>query len=274
MASAAPQPGDLPSPKPSHSAPMAAGRPPPHRFLRAAYGAVNRCLGRAGLRLIKRDTAVDLTVSLANLRAVGVRPAVVFDIGVAAGTPDLYAAFPEARFHLIDPLPASLPHMRHWATKLDASIRQCALGAQQGEGALEIREDLGGSTLYEDIAANPAAPKVTVPVRRFDELFGTEDLKGTTLVKIDVQGAELDVLRGMGDLVADIDVFVVEVSLLVAWHGAPHMDDVVGHLKGHGFVVYDICGIQRRPLDNALAQLDLMLCQATSPLVAERRWSR
>lgn len=188
---------------------MAARRTPSRRLPRAAHGAVNRAVARAGPRLIKLNTAVDLAVSLANLRAPGVRPDVVFDIGVAAGTPDVYAAFPEARFHhLIDPLPASLPHMRHWATKLDASISPCALAAQRGEGVLEIREDLGGSTLYEDVAGAATAPKVTVPVRRFDELFGTQDLKGTTLVKIDV-----------------------------------------------------------------LAQLDLMLCKATSPLVAERRWS-
>jgi len=252
---------------------MSARRSHLRTLLRAAYVAVNRILGTAGLRVIKLNTAVDLTDSLANVRALGVVPDCVFDIGVAAGTPELYAAFPDARYHLIDPLPASLPHMRRWAAKLDADIIPSALGAQAGEATLEIREDLGGSTLYEDIAGDRTAPRVTVQMRRFDEMFGPDDLRGTTLVKIDVQGAELDVLRGMGTLVSGVDLFVVEVSLLVAWHDAPHMDEVIAHLKGHGFVIYDICGILRRPRDNALAQLDLMLCKASSPLVAEQQWT-
>lgn len=253
---------------------MAVRRSQLRSFVKVTYDVVNRVLRRAGLSIVKLNTAVDMAASLENLRALGMAPDVVFDVGVAAGTPDLYAAFPEARYHLIDPLPASLPHMRRWATKLDATITASALGAQAGEATLEIREDLGGSTVYEEIAGDPTAPTVTVPVRRFDELFGPADLEGTTLVKIDVQGAELDVLHGMGELVANVDLFVVEVSLLVAWHDAPHMDEVVAYLKGHGFVVYDISGLLRRPLDNALAQLDLVLCKASSPLLAERRWAR
>ena len=37
------------------------------------------------------------------LKTQGFQPKTVFDIGVAGGTPDLYAAFPNAFYYLVDP---------------------------------------------------------------------------------------------------------------------------------------------------------------------------
>src|SRR5882762_6759290 len=63
-----------------------------------------------------------------NLKRSGFAPKTVFDVGVAAGTPDLYAAFPQARFYLIDPTRQSLPHMTQIARRFDAAIFNLALG--------------------------------------------------------------------------------------------------------------------------------------------------
>jgi hypothetical protein len=41
----------------------------------------------------------------------------------------------------------------------------------------------------------------------------------------------------------------------------------------HGFVVADIIGLKRRPLDGATAQLDLLFVPETAPLRADRRWA-
>ena len=40
--------------------------------------------------------------------------------------------------------------------------------------------------------------------------------------------------------------------------GGPQLFDVVCRMKQFGFVVYDMYGLNYRPLDNALAQVDMI----------------
>ena len=53
---------------------------------------------------------------------------------------------------------------------------------------------------------------------------------------------------------------------------APELFDVLALLKRQGFVVYDLVGTAHRPLDGALAQVDLLCVPAASPLRADHRW--
>src|SRR5258708_8787843 len=65
---------------------------------------------RAGLPA--RAAAPSWEQSFRVLRRHGLRPATVFDIGVAYGTYQLYRAFPDAYYHLIDPTSQSPHHQR------------------------------------------------------------------------------------------------------------------------------------------------------------------
>jgi hypothetical protein len=55
---------------------------------------------------------------------------------------------------------------------------------------------------------------------------------------------------------------------------------MVAWLFGRGFVAYDICGLTRRPLDDALWQADLIFVRNDDPLRRDkgyydrRRWLR
>jgi hypothetical protein len=46
----------------------------------------------------------------------------------------------------------------------------------------------------------------------------------------------------------------------------PLLDDMVGWLAARGFVTYDICGMTRRPLDEALWQIDMIFVQERDAL--------
>ncbi len=43
-------------------------------------------------------------------------------------------------------------------------------------------------------------------------------------------------------------------------------------LKEYGFVLYDVLSLLRRPLDQALAQLDVAFVPEASPLRRDHRW--
>jgi hypothetical protein len=82
------------------------------------------------------------------------------------------------------------------------------------------------------------------------------------------------VLEGMTGRMASMDAVIVETSTISSVKGGAEVHDIVRFMHGHGFVVADIVGITRRPLDGATAQLDLLfLPEHDSPVRRDRRWS-
>jgi len=201
----------------------------------------------------------------------GFSPATVFDIGVGFGTPMLYRAFPDAHYYLIDPTSEALVHMRRIVGQLDGEILNVALGDRDGEAALEIRSDIQGSTLFEEWGSRDVLRTERVPLRRFDRVIG--DFRRPALCKIDVQGAEMMVLEGMTGRIGEIDAFIIETSMIATVRQGPEISDVIAFMKAHGFVVFDIVGMARRPLDGATAQLDMLFVAESSYLRADRRWA-
>jgi FkbM family methyltransferase len=208
---------------------------------------------------------------LRRLRAAGFEPRTVFDIGVARGTPELYGAFPNAKYYLVDPTHESVPYMHQIAQRLQAEVLNVALGDCDAERVICARtEDIGGSSFFDEVGEDPPMQRYPVPVRRFDQIIN--GFERPALAKIDVQGAELQVLRGMGERIRDLDAIIVEASVIATVRDGPEVADVIGYMKDKGFVVYDMLGGARRPLDRALAQVDLLFVQEDSEFRADRRW--
>jgi FkbM family methyltransferase len=209
--------------------------------------------------------------SFAVLRRYGLQPATVFDIGVAYGTYELYRAFPDAYYHLIDPTFESLHHMRQLGRRLRCEIHSVALGNREGEVMIEIRPDIQGATLLEDFTPREIVRHDRVPMRRFDALF--DDIARPALVKIDVQGAELLVLEGMSGRMDNLDAVVIETSTIASVKGGAEVHDVVRFMHDHGFALADVIGLTRRPLDSATAQLDLLFLPEDWGPRRDRRWA-
>ena len=123
--------------------------------------------------------------------------------------------------------------------------------------------------MFEEVDPVSSATE-TVAVARFDDLV--PEVKGPALCKIDVQGAELMVLRGMTNAIPAIDFFILEVSTIPTLVDAPDFAEVNAFMQDRGFVVYDILSLLRRPLDGALAQMDVGYVRRNSVLRRDKRW--
>lgn len=231
---------------------------------------LNRLLEPYGHAIAHASTVPSWERFFDLIKRSGLTPNTVFDIGVATGTPDLYAHFPDARYFLVDPTAESLPHMESWSRKLNAEILNLALGDQEGDATIDVRDEIGGSSLFDEVGPYTSVKKYSVPVRRFDRVV--DGFETPALCKIDVQGAELMLLRGMGERIREFDFFIIEVSTIPTLHDGPDAYAVIEHMHQHGFVIFDILNINRRPLDQALAQLDLAFVPEGSPLRQDRRW--
>ena len=71
---------------------------------------------------------------------------------------------------------------------------------------------------------------------RMDKLFKYKTLKRFSYWCIDVQGAELLVLKGAGKLIRIPDVIEIEVSTREEYAGAPLFEDLDLFLRDHGFI--------------------------------------
>jgi FkbM family methyltransferase len=241
------------------------------RFVRRARDSVNGVLRLVGQQIVPTRKVASPAIFFDLLRRHGLAPRTVFDIGVAAGTPWLYAAFPDARFVLVDPSRESLPHMRRWAERLDAQVLNLALGAEETTMRLRVGENIERASLHEEAEPLGIVAEYDVRVRRLDTVI--DDFERPALCKIDAQGGEIEVLRGMGRHLTAIDAFIIETSLLAPFHDSPELLDLVRLMDEQGYVLHDIVGTYRRQLDLALAQIDAAFVPRGSPLRCERRWA-
>jgi FkbM family methyltransferase len=130
----------------------------------------------------------------------------VFDIGAHVGYFTLLAASVlEGRgaVHAFEPHPEICEQLRRSARRNTFGclrINQVALADVDGEADLFIPTSAGwtNASLIQGFA--PSTYPVQVPLARFDTYCAQQGVLNVDLVKIDVEGAELRVLRGMGSL--------------------------------------------------------------------------
>ena len=77
--------------------------------------------------------------------------------------------------------------------------------------------------------------ELTVTTNRLDALFDPAELQRPVLLKIDVQGTELQVLRGAGALLDTIDTILVECSFQILYEGQALADDAISLMHSHGY---------------------------------------
>lgn len=89
---------------------------------------------------------------------------------------------------------------------------------------------------YPDIYVTEVQEAVTV---RFDDLMkqANIDLDGYDFVNLDIQGAELEALKGFGDILKNPQVKAVytEVNFEELYVGAPHISEITKFLEELGF---------------------------------------
>ena len=128
-----------------------------------------------------------------------------------------------------------------------------------------------GSSVMEELTGFEKG-RIDLPMQRLDDL--RIDLPAPLLLKLDVQGYELEVLKGASETLKRTEVILSEVSLLPYNKGAPLMHEVIAFLADQDFLPFDICDGWRRSSDKALAQTDMIFARAASTLRSPRKfWS-
>jgi FkbM family methyltransferase len=126
----------------------------------------------------------------------------------------------------------------------DVRIAPVALGARRGSASLRIaREpDCGLNTIGADFAyrAQEAASE-TVEVDTLDAYLARNEPRPVTAIKIDVEGFEVDVLRGAHETLArDGPALVVEINAAALAQCNRSVRELVSLLRAHGYELFTI----------------------------------
>ena len=170
----------------------------------------------------------------------------VIDVGAHVGHHACFAARAAGatgRVLAIDPQPHNADQIARNASLngLSNLITICAAAGQSnGFIRVPIQSDRDRSRLsILKRGPNDLDVLVEVPLRRLDELVEANGIVSPKLVKIDVEGYELEVLLGMGDRLMDCENIILEV---LETADANRTDEIIRLLSSVGFTLRNIEG--------------------------------
>lgn len=195
---------------------------------------------------------------LQTLRRLGLRPSTVIDGGANIGQFARAAAetFPEARVLSFEALPEVAARLRtNLADCPHATPFESALGSHDGTlRFFRSAYDLASSALP---SASEDGEELEVSVGRLDTLLASEALRAPVLLKLDLQGYELEALRGAPETLARTDHVLLEIAFESAYVGEASFGELYEFLREAGFCF-------RRPIDfltddgGAIVQMDAL----------------
>lgn len=199
-----------------------------------------------------------------RLRSKGYRPAALIDVGAYEGNWTRLArrVFPEAAALMVEPQASKAPLLERVAAELPHTWFAPALLAEAAGREVTFYEmETGSSMLPEN--SDVARREVRLATRTLDEIAA--DLPQPIFLKIDAQGAELQILAGAAQTIPRCDAIQLEVALQAYNAGAPDFQETVTTMKRHGFVPYDFSGFSR-PNGMDLVQVDIIFVREDSTL--------
>lgn len=237
-----------------------------------------RLLGHAGFQVTRtgrRHRFDAMADALAILRGGGYAPWVVIDAGANIGRWTVLARqfFPDATFHLIEPQPACGRALRRVASGGDR-VHQIAVTRP---GVARVRMAGGGPdgtcTGAAVVTAADRSDVVDVPATTLDEICPGVTAQDRPLLKLDLEGHEIEALRGAARLLNAVEVVIAEVQFFpINGNGLPTFPDVLGFLRDRGFELYDLAALAARPRDGRLKLGDAVFVSRRSPLVEDVGW--
>lgn len=205
--------------------------------------------GKMGYKITPLASPVrDSAHFLAYARSAGFHPATVIDVGVGYGTWPLYDTFPDAQFHLVEPLGEYEPVVGKIRKAVKAEWHQWAAGSAEGQLEIHLtKKDLEKTSFHQRTAMTSLEGEIEtriIPVKALDSLAPA--INGPLLLKIDTEGHEMEALKGAKTLLGLADLVMLEISVGARFEGGYKMIDLTRMMDEAGFDLIDLTHISQK----------------------------
>jgi len=170
-------------------------------------------------------------------------PRTLIDVGANKGqfSMAVRSLFPKAQIHAFEPLPEARERFQSvFKGDHKVALYDLAIGAKAGEAIFYVADRADSSSLLRPGTGQREAygvqtqRRITVRVQPLKETLDFSNLVHPVLMKIDVQGGELEVLKSIENL-SLVDFIYVEVSFVELYERQPLFREIFDHLAERGF---------------------------------------
>ena len=229
-------------------------------FLQSALSFVLRRMPRQEVRLLNFLMRRSLPPAMGVFLKKGITVGTVYDVGARTGdwTAEAARLFPGADFVLFEANPdfgAALARTghRHFIALLFSEEREVDFYSRGSEGDSIFRENTSG---FDDLEPT------RVQAATLDGLIERENLPLPDFLKIDTQGAEIEVMKGGSKALAAARFVLLECPVMSAFNqGAPNFDEYQTFMLEAGFLPTNL--IERHVIDGRLLQVDILFAKKT-----------
>jgi FkbM family methyltransferase len=200
-----------------------------------------------------------------TVKKSGFYPQTIIDVGAYEGdwASFIHNIFPKSNIILIEAQKEKKPQLE----ELDIPVTDIYIEVLSNLGGKSVdfyQHETGSSYYRENVDVQ--IPKNKRQTTTLDETIGTTKIN-EGLLKLDVQGAELDILKGAKRTLESIEAVYLECSLVNYNLGAPLIEDVISYMRKQGFTPYRIGGYHY--WGNQLSQIDLLFVDNKNDLADE-----
>lgn len=202
------------------------------------------------------------TAAYRRVLAHGYAPSALVDVGAYEGqwTRSARAVFGDVPALMIEPQEAKHAGLQAMCREIPGTqLIPQVLAARAGETVTFYEMETGSSLMPE---------RSDAPRREIKLVTQTLDAvapdSANLFLKIDAQGAELEILAGGEATLRRASMVQLEAAVARYNEGAPTMREVLGFMEDRGFAMLDVAGRSR--IQDYLVQMDLLFVPQDSPL--------
>jgi FkbM family methyltransferase len=125
-----------------------------------------------------------------------------------------------------------------------------------------------GSSVYEEKTNFSRKIEHITSSTLKNELYNLNLSSSNNLIKLDVQGSEIDILNGLGNNLPFFEIIILETSVKEYNIGAPLFIDVINFMNKNNYSLYDIYDLKRLGKDKSfLVQFDAVFIRNNSSIL-------
>jgi FkbM family methyltransferase len=180
--------------------------------------------------------APDKVQSLRVLRSRNIPIETIIDVGVLTNTWELTTVFPDKHHLLFEPVGEHINAIHAHYKGIKYTLVEAAVSDKEGDVTLKI-ESVGGAPniTHSQIISGPVDSdnKRVVPAVTLDGYLSCHRQNPPYLLKLDVDGFELQIIHGALETLKNTSVVIVEV-------GKHSLAERISVLEAHGFEIFDL----------------------------------